>query len=82
MSRCLGLLFFAMAACAEDRPPSDLQILKWQVEAQARERAVTRHIECQIENAQPRAKEVVEAGGIEPPSEKVRTEETTCVSGS
>ena len=25
---------------------------------------------------------LVEAGGVEPPSEKARTEETTCVSGS
>ena len=32
----------------------------------------------------PRAavKGMVEAGGVEPPSEKARTEETTCVSGS
>ncbi len=27
-------------------------------------------------------KEVVEAGGVEPPSEKARNEETTCVAGS
>ena len=63
MSRCVGLLLFAWAALAEDRPPSDLQILKWQVEAQARERAVTRRIEYQFENAQARAKESGGGGG-------------------
>jgi hypothetical protein len=45
MIRCLGLLVLAAAALAEDRPVSDLQILKWQVEAQARERSLARRLD-------------------------------------
>jgi hypothetical protein len=51
MIRCLGLLVLAAAALAEDRPVSDLQILKWQVEAQARERSLARRLDLQGETA-------------------------------
>jgi len=52
MIRCLGLLVLAAAALAEERPVSDLQILKWQVEAQARERSLARLLDLQGETAQ------------------------------
>ena len=49
MTRYLGIFLLTLAAVAEEPVPSNLQILKWQVDAQARERAVSRRIEYQIE---------------------------------
>lgn len=55
MTRYLGIFLLTLAAVAEEPAPSNLQILKWQVEAQGRERALGRHIEFQLEKgvAQP-----------------------------
>ena len=49
MTRYLGIFLLALAAVAEEPALSNLQILQWQVEAQARERALNRRIESQIE---------------------------------
>jgi hypothetical protein len=45
----LLLLMLAVGAVAEERPVSNLQTLRWQVEAQARERTLSRRTETQLE---------------------------------
>lgn len=56
MFRFLPFVALALAAFADQRPLSNLQILQWQAEAQARERALSRRSETQLEktsNPQP-----------------------------
>jgi hypothetical protein len=102
MNRYVVLFLVAFGAVAEQRPLPNPEILKWQAEAQARERAINRRVEYQLEKTraaqrgrQPkepvrpakslrfrRRCEIGGGGGVEPPSEKIRTEETACVAGS
>lgn len=49
MNRYLGLFLVAFGALAEERPLPNPEILKWQAEAQARERAINRRVEHQLE---------------------------------
>ena len=81
MTRFLGLLVLAAAALAEERPLSDLRILKWQVEAQAHERSRARRLDPLGEEARPEPSAVVEAGGMEPRPTKPVVK-PTCVAGS
>ena len=49
MTQFLALFLLGFAALAEERP--NPAILKWQAEAQARERAINRRAEDQLEKA-------------------------------
>jgi hypothetical protein len=51
MNRYLALLLVAFGALAEERPLPNPEILKWQAEAQARERAINRRVEYQLEKS-------------------------------
>lgn len=53
MNRCLPLLLVAFGALAEERPLPNPEILTWQAEAQARERAINRRVEYQLEKRGP-----------------------------
>lgn len=51
MYRYLALFVFAVVALAEERPLPNPEILTWQAEAQARERALNQRVEQQLEKA-------------------------------
>ena len=51
MTRYVAILFLAFSALADERPLPNPEILKWQAEAQARERAINRRVEYQLEKA-------------------------------
>lgn len=51
MNRFLALFAFATLALAEERPLPNPEILAWQAEAQARERAINRRVGSQLGKA-------------------------------
>jgi len=51
MNRYLALFLVAFGAVAEERPLPNPEILKWQAEAQARERAINRRVEYRLEKS-------------------------------
>jgi hypothetical protein len=67
MGRYLTVLIVALGAVAEERPLPSPEILKWQAEDQARERAINRRVELQLEKGratqrQPERKKAVRPG--------------------